>query len=165
MIRTGRTALEAIEAALKDGYAVVTNAKKPESAAQIGQAKPTEAAEPFGVLRLTIRISPLRVASEANIGGRLRSKIVRKIALKRAVERFLPDFRFPLPCKVTLIRVGGRPLDEDDNLRRALKAPKDVLSQWLGVKDTGRDRRVKWLFRQQPGYTSGLTITIEQVPQ
>ena len=106
---------------------------------------------------------PVRLVSEANTGGKRRAAISRKTAVKEAVRAALPAIAggFPLPCRVTFTRLGGKPLDEDDNLPRACKAVKDVVAEWLGVSDTGRDSRVRWRYRQAPAYAAGVRIRVE----
>lgn len=153
------TVREAIDKAIAEGSAVVAGGMPLATKARC-QKLASPPTEPKTKIRIVIEICPIRVASEANMGGKLKDKIARKSAIKRAVESSLPAFRFPLPCVVTLTRLGGKPLDEDDNLRRALKAPKDVVNKWLGTEDTGRDDRVKWRFRQAPWYEAGIRIEV-----
>jgi hypothetical protein len=106
----------------------------------------------------------VRLVSEANagsaVGGGLRAKIGRKTAVKEAVRAALPVMTFPLPAVVTMTRLGGKQLDEDENLPRAFKAVKDTVAAWLGVKDTGRDPRVRWVFLQAPAYRCACRIRI-----
>ena len=108
----------------------------------------------------------VKLVSEANAGGKLGSKIGRKSKVKAAVRSALPKLAepFPLPVVVTLTRLGGRQLDEDDNLPRSLKAVKDVVAEWLGVQDTGRDPRVRWKFRQASAYSPGCRVRVETQP-
>jgi hypothetical protein len=118
-------------------------------------AKPTASAR----LSLSILISPLTLKSEANAGGKLRDKIARKSAVKAAIIHSLPDMRFPLPVVVRLTRIGQKRLD-DDNLRPALKAARDVVSAWLGLRDDS-DPRVRWEYGQKAGYVGGCLIRIK----
>lgn len=62
-------------------------------------------------------------------------------------------------CKVLLVRVGPRKLD-DDNLRGALKAVRDAVAEWLG-KDDGSDW-YRWHYGQDKG-KYGVRIYIGQV--
>lgn len=131
-----------------------------------GEAVPAAKSDPVATplpARLVVEFDvAARAASEANQGGTLRGKIARKSALKRAVEAAIPPgLRVPLPVTVTLTRLGGKQLDAGDNLPRALKAPKDVIAAWLGVRDTGRDPRVRWRFRQRAAYVAGVRIRVE----
>jgi hypothetical protein len=102
----------------------------------------------------------VRTASEANVGGTLRGKLARKGRVKEAVRSALPRLgeRFPLPVRVTLTRVSGGRLD-DDNLRPALKAVRDVVAAWLGLDDA--DPRVRWVYRQRAGWAAAVTIRVE----
>lgn len=109
-------------------------------------------------LVLTVGPIPVRLVSEANRGGKLRDRIARKSAVKDAVRAALPDMAFPLPVRVTLTRYGHRKQD-DDNLRRTLKSARDVIAEWLGVDDA--DRRVKWVYRDRPGWVSGVGVVIK----
>jgi hypothetical protein len=56
---------------------------------------------------------------------------------------------FPLPAAVRLVRVGVRPLD-DDNLRDSLKAVRDELAKILGLPNDA-DPRVSWWYGQERG--------------
>ncbi len=60
-------------------------------------------------------------------------------------------------CEVTLTRLGGRRLD-DDNLAGAFKAVRDRLAKWLGVDDA--DPRVAWHYSQRSG-VKGIEIRVE----
>jgi hypothetical protein len=117
------------------------------------------APKPSGRLALTVVISPLRLASEANAGGKLRAAIARKSAVKDAVREALPTMAFPLPAVVTLTRLGGKSLD-DDNLRRAMKSVRDVVAKWLGVDDA--DPKVRWRYRQRPAWRMGCKIQVRE---
>ena len=107
---------------------------------------------------------PIRLKSEANAGGKLRDKIARKTAVKTAVDDALPDAWtfFPLPCVVGLTRFGSKELD-DDNLRRALKPVRDGVAKWLGIDDA--DKRVTWVYSQQPAFVPYCRIRIEHREQ
>lgn len=88
---------------------------------------------------------PLRIQPVANLrehwGARARrAKAHRKAAM--AVPRH------PLPCVVTLTRVGPKPLD-DDNLTGGFKALRDGIADRLGVDDA--DPRVTWRYDQVRG--------------
>ena len=100
---------------------------------------------------------PVRLVSEANRGGNLRDRIARKSAVKDAVRAALPAMAVPLPVRVTLTRYGHHKQD-DDNLRRTLKSCRDVVAEWLGVDDS--DRRVRWVYRDRPGWTSGVGVEV-----
>lgn len=111
--------------------------------------------------RLVVEVEvAVRTASEANAGGALRGKLARKTAVKDAVGAALPALgeRFPLPARVTLTRASGGRLDSD-NLQTALKVVRDQVAAWLGVDDA--DPRVRWVYRQRPGWVAGVRIRVE----
>ena len=108
-------------------------------------------------LVLTVGPIPVRLVSEANRGGKLRDRIARKSAVKEAVKAALPAIKLPLPLRVTLTRYGHRRQD-DDNLRRTLKSVRDIVASLIGVDDA--DRRVKWVYRDRPGWTSGVGVEV-----
>ena len=109
---------------------------------------------------LRVEISPLRLVSEANAGGKLRAKISRKTAVKDAVWKALELVKpVPLPCVVVLVRTGGKELDKEENLPMSLKAVKDVVAEWLGLPND-RDGRVRWMMRQRADYKQGCEIVI-----
>lgn len=127
------------------------------------QAKPPrpQPAEPLPMvkLELVVSITPLKIKSEANIGGKLRDKITRKSAIKAAIKAALPELRFPLPCVVILARQGGKQLDED-NLLRSFKPVRDAIADWLGCDDA--DKRIVWKYRQTPAYQPGIKLTFRE---
>jgi hypothetical protein len=127
--------------------------------AETVKAKPLakESPLPLSRISLAVRISPLRLASEANARGKLRDKIARKSAVKTAVKACLPEMQFQLPVTVTLTRLGGKRLD-DDNLARSMKAVRDVVAEWLGVDDA--DPRIRWRYQSRPAYVMGCMITV-----
>ena len=61
---------------------------------------------------------------------------------------------------ITLTRLGGRGLD-DDNLANAGKAVRDGVADWLGIDDG--DKRLTWTYTQEPGGPIGVRIRIEGV--
>ncbi len=119
------------------------------------------AAPPPPKVRVVVEIPGLATASEANAGGKLRAAVKRKGAVKAAVIAALPRLVEPLPLpvvvKLTRIGTGNRPLD-DDNLRRALKAVRDVVAAWLAVDDA--DPRVRWRYAERRGYSPAVVIDV-----
>lgn len=109
---------------------------------------------------------PLRVESEANRREHWAAKHRRTKAQRRHVaEAWLAAYgarRPTLPCVVTLTRLGGQPLDQEDNLNIAFKGVRDELAAILGVND--RDPRVRWQYRQAPGGAVGIQIEAEFRP-
>lgn len=132
-----------------------------------GSSPARRPAEPPGppLRRLAIEVEvAVRTVSEANTGGKLPAKLARKAAVKAAVGVCLPDIAepLPLPLLVTLTRVSGGKLD-DDNLRPALKVVRDVVAGWLGVDDA--HPRVKWRYRQRPGWSPAVVIRVEHTAE
>ena len=109
-------------------------------------------------LVLTVGPIPVRLVSEANRGGKLRDRIARKSAVKDAVRAALPAITFPLPVLVTLTRYGHHKQD-DDNLRRTLKSVRDVVAEWIGLDDA--DKRIRWVYRDRPGWVFGVGVVIK----
>jgi len=111
-------------------------------------------------LQLVIQIAGLRLASEANIGGKLGAKIKRKSYVKDTVRSALPMVMLPWkrPIRVVLTRVS-RTLLDDVNLGMSLKAVEDVVAEWLGVDDGDREN-VRITYEQRPDYWSGVEIRI-----
>src|SRR5690242_18788265 len=68
---------------------------------------------------------------------------------KRAKVQRLTAWRMakvhPLPCVVTITRIGPRPLDTD-NLAISAKHVRDGIADRLGINDN--DPRVEWRYRQ-----------------
>lgn len=65
------------------------------------------------------------------------------------------------PWKVTLVRIGPKPLDTD-NLAGSCKAVRDQLAKWLGVDD-GTTAPVTWAYEQRRGGVReyGVEIVVE----
>ena len=109
-------------------------------------------------VRLDVWIPGLILRSEANVGGRRREAIARKMAVKAAVRAMLPAATLPfaVPVRVRFVRVGRKKLD-DDNLAHCFKAARDAVADWLGVDD-GDTAAVRWSYRQRPGWKAGVRI-------
>jgi hypothetical protein len=129
------------------------------SSTMVPKSLSAPAPKPSGRLALTVVISPLRLASEANAGGTRRAAIARKTAVKAAVAGAMPAMTFPLPAMVTLTRLGGKSLD-GDNLQRSMKAVRDMVAEWLGVDDA--DKRIRWRYRQRPAWRMGCRIQVRE---
>ncbi len=86
---------------------------------------------------------------------------------KRIVYLFMNPHisKFRLPCTVTMTRCGGHFLDEDDNLRVALKWVKDaiaeVLTQDFVVGRADSDKRITWRYDQVKSKAKGVKILFE----
>lgn len=91
---------------------------------------------------------PLRLRSQVH-GARCHWSVIAK---RRRDERqvaalFMARHRPPsLPCRVTLIRIAPKRLD-DDNLRQAFKAIRDEVTRWLGLTNDN-DPRLLWRYQQ-----------------
>lgn len=88
---------------------------------------------------------PLRIESVANLRESWQARH-RRAKAHRAAALAIPAH--PLPCVVTLVRVGPRKLD-GDNLQGGFKALRDGIAQRLGVDDA--DPRVTWEYQQRRG--------------
>jgi hypothetical protein len=99
---------------------------------------------------------PIKTVSEMNARGHWairakRTKLHRTTAyamlLSYGKAKDLYRIAAPVRFTITLTRLGGRTLD-DDNLRSALKATRDGVADWLGIDDG--DKRLTWLYGQEP---------------
>lgn len=100
---------------------------------------------------------PIRVESVANLREHW------SVRAKRAKEHRLAALAVaphPLPCTVTLVRIGPRALDSD-NLQSGFKALRDGIADRLGVKDN--DPRITWRYDQERGKPRqyAVRVTIE----
>jgi hypothetical protein len=108
-------------------------------------------------------ILPIRTVSESN-GREHWAKKAKRVKCHRTAAHlavFATAARGrTLPVNVTLTRIAPRALD-DDNLRGALKAVRDGVSDALGVDD--RDPRVTWLYSQKRGRAREYAVAIDIV--
>lgn len=65
------------------------------------------------------------------------------------------------PYHVTLIRIGPRELDEDDNLRHAFKHVKDGVCDALGIKNDNDKSKITWAYAQEKSRYAAIRIEIE----
>lgn len=115
---------------------------------------------------------PVRILSEANNRDHWYQKLKRKKKLWQAISIYLSGKKFPLPCKITLERIGPRKMD-DDNLAYSFKSVRDAVSKIIieahfkpkasekrpmGYHDS--DPRLFWHYGQKKG-PYAFTITIE----
>lgn len=93
---------------------------------------------------------PLRIPSLANMRMHHMQKyrIMRsqREAVTLACRVPLKEARARIPCLVTLVRVGPKPLD-GDNLQSALKAVRDAVAALLEIDDG--DVRIEWRYQQE----------------
>jgi hypothetical protein len=94
-------------------------------------------------------ILPVTVVSEANARCHWRARHKRftehKLAVRIATAPMLPPEASDFPLTVTLVRIGGRRMD-DDNLAGSMKAIRDAVAGWLRVDDGAA--AVRWAYRQ-----------------
>lgn len=100
---------------------------------------------------------PIRAVSTLNMREHWGAKARRAKAHRRAT---LAVPTMPVPCTVTLVRLGKRRLD-GDNLQGALKAVRDGVADRLGVDDA--DPRVRWEYGQE--IAKGYAVRVEIVPE
>ena len=122
---------------------------------------------------------PLKTVSEGNRSEHWRVSGNRHRMQQAFVRLLFNGLKSPvsLPCCVKMIRVGGRELDAEDNLRMALKWIKDEISVCLipekrtyYVDKKGKTRevkgradddpRIKWEYGQEKGRILGIRIEI-----
>jgi hypothetical protein len=75
------------------------------------------------------------------------NRTVSGYTMRAQIGRSLDVWPAGVPLVVTLTRVGGRKMD-DDNLSAALKAVRDGVADWLGVDDGSP--LLTWDYRQEP---------------
>ena len=102
---------------------------------------------------------PVVTVSESNVRDRGKPGSLRKLqrvkshrtvagyTMRAQIGRSLDVWPAGVPLVVTLTRVGGRKMD-DDNLSAALKAVRDGVADWLGVDDGSP--LLTWDYRQEP---------------
>lgn len=115
-------------------------------------------------------VIPVRLESEANIGGKLSAALARKSAVKRIVSRAIaPGWRVwgPVgdairagqPASVRVVRLGGRGLDTA-NLWRAVKPVEDAIATMLGCDDGSAAWKASFEPSEEPGGPFGVRIEI-----
>ena len=108
---------------------------------------------------------PIRTRSQAH-GTRCHWSIEarKRRDQRRAVALFLGPHRAPQgPWVVKLVRVAPRALDTD-NVRQALKAVRDAVTDWLGLTNDN-DAKVWWLYAQGKAKTPAVVVEVEQATQ
>lgn len=136
-----------------------TGGRKP-----LAQKRPPVLAKPGWSFTITI---PVKVVSELNARGHWGARHRRfkgQAAAVRAAWLTSPlawwggkALKLYLPLTVTLVRLGGRPLD-GDNLAGAFKAVRDELAHLIGCDDA--DPRITWEYRQEPGGDAGVRVAV-----
>jgi hypothetical protein len=112
-------------------------------------------------------IIPIRIVSEANVMEHWRKKHKRKQQQKLMINFSLYGHKILPPCKVILTRIAPRRLDDEDNLRMALKAAKDFVADLLipGMAPGRADGMewISWEFKQEKGKVREYALKIELI--
>lgn len=109
-----------------------------------------------------IVVIPVRTVSEANARGHWATH-AKRAKTQRGLARMMVARwgAVALPVDVTLTRIAPRALD-DDNLRGALKACRDGVTDALGLAND-RDPRVSWAYGQERGAAKAYAVRAEIV--
>lgn len=110
--------------------------------------------------------APIKLVSEANRSEHWSKKSKRHRIQQWHVQCALINNKAPkdLPCKITMIRQGGRVMD-DDNLIYSFKWIRDQIADYLipgkakGQADS--DPRLSWSYSQKKGSPPGILIILE----
>jgi len=115
---------------------------------------------------------PIITVSEANLSEHWSCRHKRHRVQKRYIDLAFHNWRiesFPkqisLPCTVIMTRISPRTLDEEDNLRMALKSVKDsIASEIKPGLEPGRaddDKNITWEYAQKKGKPKERGLKIE----
>ena len=110
---------------------------------------------------------PIKIESEGNKVEHWTKKHKRKKAIQAAIYYFAKRIAIRPPCTVILTRIAPRRLDDEDNLRSALKMPKDVVADILhpglapGRADGLGD--IEWKFDQIKGDVRQYALSIRLI--
>lgn len=107
---------------------------------------------------------PLALPSEANISEHWTVRSKRRNSQNFALKLYLNKYEKPgLPCTITLIRIGPKPLDSDNNIS-AFKSIRDFIADWVNPgKAKGQadnDPRIIWQYGQETAKLHGIRIRI-----
>lgn len=96
---------------------------------------------------------PIRIISEANISEHWADRSSRRKHQNIAIKYMLNKYEKPtLPCTITLIRIGPKRLDCDNNVA-AFKSIRDFIADWVNPgKAKGQadnDPRIIWQYSQE----------------
>lgn len=108
---------------------------------------------------------PIITKSEANISEHWTKKRKRVCAQKTEIFFALFNAKITTPCKITLIRQGGRKMDSD-NLVISFKYVKDGISEHIrpGLapgKADDDEELISWQYEQSSAKPKGITIVIQ----
>lgn len=110
---------------------------------------------------------PIKIQSEGNKNEHWSLKQARRKVISNAIKYMLRELIISPPCTVILTRIAPRFLDEEDNLRTALKWSKDCVADRL-IPDLAPGRadgskEIKWRFQQEKGKVREYALKIEIV--
>jgi hypothetical protein len=116
---------------------------------------------------------PVRTDSTVNADSNRRTTMSKKHSQRLAVHRTLGrnhaslvafadnGVHAGLPILVTLVRLGGRHLDKDDNLNVSMKWVRDAIADVLGIDDD--HDLIDWAYGQEKCDKVGVRVTITRV--
>lgn len=107
---------------------------------------------------------PLFIPSEANISENRFVRSKRRKCQNLSINKYLDKYEKPgLPCTITLIRIGPKPLDSDNNIS-AFKSIRDFIADWVNPgKAKGQadnDPRIIWQYGQETAKLHAFRIRI-----
>jgi hypothetical protein len=120
---------------------------------------------PPAVLPWSLTISaPIKIVSTANFREHWSAKYRWNKQHAKQVQLAFFGMASKIPpsetgLKITLTRIGGKPMDRADNLPNGFKAVIDQVAQQIGVDDGSP--YLSWHFEQRPGKVAGVEIRIE----
>ena len=121
---------------------------------------------------------PIVTVSEANKKEHWSVSSKRHKNQQRTLRILLPKDNYPIPCIITLTRMGGRKID-DDNLPVSMKYCRDEISDIIlgnvyqkGIGLTQKRLKgrnddnplVEWRYAQEAGLFKGIRISILPLP-
>lgn len=114
---------------------------------------------------------PLKTVSECNLREHWRQRHKRAVGQKFLVEYHLKPLcegvLIPLPCKITLTRIGKRRMDTDNlaiSFKHVRDAAADILFDPDGKLCKGRadgDPRIDWIYAQEISKEYSIKIKVE----
>lgn len=110
---------------------------------------------------------PLKLVSEANNRDHWRTKHKRNKKIASMLMAYWPKEEIALPCKITIIRVGPRRLDWDNNISASKFLIDEISNKLLPGLARGRadgDDRLTWSCKQQRGGPREYSVIINIEP-
>ena len=109
-------------------------------------------------LRIEVEL-PIHIVSVANKREHWGAR-ARRAQTHRRAALLVPRVEWRFPVEITLTRLGGRPMD-DDNLIAAFKALRDGIAARLGLDDA--DPRLRWRYEQEPNPHDSVRVILEEM--